>query len=151
MKSVPKNPLEGRICSCTWSGDGRFVAIGMFNGTVSIREPGENNEVVRGQLLITSNTYCLLPRQPSLDPDLSGLSILSVEREVAPPLSCWLLDPGIRPSRSSIGRGIGLEGSANSHSTQHPSPPARGTPTFLWGAPPEKYLCTLERGSVLDL
>ena len=42
-----KYPLEGRICSSAWSLDGRLVAIGMFDGKVTIRDPTDNNEVVR--------------------------------------------------------------------------------------------------------
>ncbi|KAJ1564634.1 hypothetical protein HK096_007006, partial [Nowakowskiella sp. JEL0078] len=37
QKTVSKHKITSRICSASWTGDGLFFALGLFNGTVSIR------------------------------------------------------------------------------------------------------------------
>ena len=36
-KSVTKTKVASRITCCSWTNDGQYLAIGMFNGSVSIR------------------------------------------------------------------------------------------------------------------
>eukprot|EP00041_Stephanoeca_diplocostata_P034387 m.1171057 g.1171057 ORF g.1171057 m.1171057 type:complete len:1193 (+) comp24511_c0_seq1:191-3769(+) len=48
LKSVPKVKVASRICCCAWTNDGRYVALGMANGVVSIRdENGDERSVIR--------------------------------------------------------------------------------------------------------
>jgi intraflagellar transport protein 122 len=42
VKSVPKYKLPSRIVSCSWTNDGQFLAVGLFNGLVSIRARNGN-------------------------------------------------------------------------------------------------------------
>jgi len=37
-KSVPKTKVSSRITCCSWTTDGQFMALGFFNGIVSIRD-----------------------------------------------------------------------------------------------------------------
>ena len=37
QKSVPKHKVSSRICCCSWTNDGQYLALGLYNGTVSIR------------------------------------------------------------------------------------------------------------------
>lgn len=37
QKAVAKHKVSSRITCCSWTNDGQYLAVGMFNGTVSIR------------------------------------------------------------------------------------------------------------------
>ena len=36
LKSVSKHKVSSKVCSCSWTNDGQFFAIGMYNGVVTI-------------------------------------------------------------------------------------------------------------------
>ena len=42
LKSVQKQKVASRIMCASWTGDGQFVALGMFNGKISIRDKSVN-------------------------------------------------------------------------------------------------------------
>ena len=37
QKSVAKFKVSSRACSCAWTNDGQYFAVGLFNGIVSVR------------------------------------------------------------------------------------------------------------------
>ena len=36
LKAVTKHKVSAKVCSCSWTNDGQFFAIGMYNGVVTI-------------------------------------------------------------------------------------------------------------------
>ena len=36
QKAVAKHKVPSRVCSCSWTNDGQFFAIGMYNGVITI-------------------------------------------------------------------------------------------------------------------
>lgn len=37
IKAVPKHKVGARVTCCSWTNDGQYLALGMYNGTISIR------------------------------------------------------------------------------------------------------------------
>uniref|UniRef100_A0A915KSS4 Intraflagellar transport protein 122 homolog n=1 Tax=Romanomermis culicivorax TaxID=13658 RepID=A0A915KSS4_ROMCU len=51
QKSVNKQKVSSRICSCAWTRDGHFFALGFFTGQISIRnKSGEEKQRVEKPL-----------------------------------------------------------------------------------------------------
>ena len=47
QKSVKKNKVAAKICCCDWTSDGQFLALGLFNGQISLRDKdGEEKTVI---------------------------------------------------------------------------------------------------------
>eukprot|EP00002_Diphylleia_rotans_P020025 TRINITY_DN3881_c0_g1_i2.p1 TRINITY_DN3881_c0_g1~~TRINITY_DN3881_c0_g1_i2.p1 ORF type:complete len:1192 (+),score=258.09 TRINITY_DN3881_c0_g1_i2:235-3810(+) len=45
QKSVAKHKVSSRILSCSWTNDGQFIALGLYNGNVSIRDKNGDERV----------------------------------------------------------------------------------------------------------
>uniref|UniRef100_A0A7S3GCF1 Intraflagellar transport protein 122 homolog n=1 Tax=Palpitomonas bilix TaxID=652834 RepID=A0A7S3GCF1_9EUKA len=46
QKSVPKHKVPSRVLCCSWTNDGHFLALGLFNGTITIRDKNGGEKVV---------------------------------------------------------------------------------------------------------
>jgi len=73
QKSVAKHKVSSRITCCSWTNDGQYLAVGMFNGTVSIRNKlGEDKIKIDrpGTLPVWTISWC-----PSKDDNTDILAV----------------------------------------------------------------------------
>ena len=64
LKSVSKHKVPCKVCSCSWTNDGQFFAIGMYNGTVTIwtkvpRRRGGRGVAGSVIVFLFFNVYCI--------------------------------------------------------------------------------------------
>ncbi len=45
QKSVSKHKVNSRVTACSWTNDGQYMALGLYNGFVSIRNKGGEEKV----------------------------------------------------------------------------------------------------------
>uniref|UniRef100_A0A7S0VDQ0 Intraflagellar transport protein 122 homolog n=1 Tax=Polytomella parva TaxID=51329 RepID=A0A7S0VDQ0_9CHLO len=66
QKSVAKHKISTRVCSMSWTADGAYLAMGCFDGSISIRDKGgsEKQRIPAGESPIWS--VCWNPTEPNL-------------------------------------------------------------------------------------
>jgi intraflagellar transport protein 122 len=74
QKSVAKHKVLSKICCCAWTNDGQFLTLGLFNGTISLRDK-DGEEKVGIERPSAAPIWCMQWKPPKDDQPYDVLAV----------------------------------------------------------------------------
>lgn len=60
QKNVSKHKVNSRITCCSWTNDGQYLALGLYNGLVSIRNKARSSVRLQKHVYFSESGVCFL-------------------------------------------------------------------------------------------